>query len=116
MADTVVSTVPSECSNDADHVLDIAAHILGLADRDGIEMTTAKLHFLCYQVQGWSLAWSGQPAFNQTIYAEADGIRIQEISDAYAPLGAGTFTLQDAIDAGIVTVLAATGEYAGIQT
>lgn len=85
-------------------VLDIAAAIMLAAERDGIEMFVAKLHFLCYQVQGWTLARTGRPAFAETIYAEADGVRIDEIRDAYAPLGDGFFTLQDAIDAGIITV------------
>lgn len=88
----------------APRVLDIAAHIMFVAERDGIEMTTAKLHFLCYQVQGWTLVYAGKPAFAEAIYAEAEGVRIDEIRDAYAPLGDGTFTLQDAIDAGIITV------------
>lgn len=86
------------------HVLDVAAHLLGLAARDGIEMTAAKLHFLCYQVQAWSLAYTGQQAFAQTIYAEADGVRIDEIRDAYACFGDRPFTLQEAVDAGIVAV------------
>ncbi|MEO3931424.1 hypothetical protein WMO79_01235 [Micrococcaceae bacterium Sec7.4] len=86
------------------HVLDIAAYIVGTAERDGLEMFVAKLHFLCYQVQGWTLACTGRPAFEQTIYAEADGVRINEIRDAYAPLGDGIFTLQDAIDAGVITM------------
>lgn len=90
------------------HVLDVAAHLLGLAARDGIEMTVAKLHFLCYQVQAWSLVYTGQQAFAQTIYAEADGIRINEIREAYACFGDRAFTLQEAVDAGIVAVGAET--------
>lgn len=85
-------------------VLDIAAAFMIAADRDGIEMFVAKLHFLCAQVQGWTLAYSGKPAFAEAIYAEADGYRIDEIRDAYAVFGEGTFTLQDAIDAGIITM------------
>lgn len=85
-------------------VLDIAARIMVVAERDGIEMFVEKLHFLCYQVQGWTLACTGKPAFAETIYAEANGYRIDEIRDAYAPLGDGVFTLQDAIDAGIITM------------
>lgn len=85
-------------------VLDIAAHIMVIAERDGIEMFVEKLHFLCYQVQGWTLACTGKPAFTETIYAEVDGVRIDEIRDAYAPLGDGLFTLQDAIDAGVITM------------
>ncbi|MCB5280343.1 hypothetical protein [Arthrobacter sp. ES1] len=85
-------------------VLDIAAAIMLAAERDGIEMFVAKMHFLCYQVQGWTLARTGRPAFAETIYADADGVRIDAIRDAYAPLGDGIFTLQDAIDAGIITM------------
>jgi hypothetical protein len=97
-------------------VLDIAAAFLIAAERDGIEMFVAKLHFLCAQVQGWTLAYSGRPAFTETIYAEADGYRIDEISTAYAPLGDGVFTLQDAIDAGVITMPAATaGDSPGTQ-
>jgi uncharacterized phage-associated protein len=107
MADTAVPDAdqrPAAPEQPA-HVLDIAAHLLFLAWRDGTEMTVAKLHFLCYQVQAWSLAWSGQPAFAQSIYAEAEGIRIDEIRDAYAAFGDRAFTLQDAVDAGIVAVV-----------
>ena len=110
MADAVASarpTIPLVPGDQLAHVLDIAAHIMLVAERDGIEMFVAKLHFLCYQVQGWTLACTGKPAFDQTIYAEADGIRIDEIRTAYAPLGDGVFTLQDAIDAGIITMPAA---------
>jgi hypothetical protein len=110
------AAVPLATGERSTHVLDIAAHIMLAAERDGIEMTTAKLHFLCYQVQGWTLACTGKPAFEATIYAVADGVRIDEISTAYAPLGDGVFTLQDAIDAGVIAVPAATaGESAGNQ-
>jgi hypothetical protein len=103
-ARTAVPLAPGEHST---HVLDIAAHVMLAAERDGIEMTIEKMHFLCYQVQGWTLACTGKPAFEATIYAEADGVRIDEIRTAYAPLGDGVFTLQDAIDAGIITMPAA---------
>ena len=85
-------------------VLDIAAAFMTAAERDGVEMFVAKLHFLCYQVQGWTLVCTGKPAFEAKIYAVADGVRIDEIRDAYAPLGDGVFTLQDAIDAGIIAM------------
>lgn len=85
-------------------VLDIAAAFVLAAERDGVEMFVAKLHFLCVQVQGWTLACSGRLAFTETIYADADGYRIDEISTAYAPLGDGVFTLQAAIDAGVITL------------
>jgi hypothetical protein len=102
------STVPLAPGEHSTHVLDIAAHIMLAAERDGIEMTVEKMYFLCYQVQGWTLACTGKPAFEATIHAEAKGVRIDEIRTAYAPLGDGTFTLQDAIDAGIVAAPAAT--------
>lgn len=85
-------------------VLDVAAQFMIFAERDGIEMTVAKMHFLCAQVQGWTLACSGKPAFAETIYAEPAGYWIKEIRDAFAPFGDGVFTLQDAIDAGIITM------------
>jgi hypothetical protein len=97
-------TLPLAPGEHSTHVLDIAAHIMLAAERDGLEMTVEKLHFLCYQVQGWTLACTGKPAFEATIYAESDGVRIDEIRTAYAPLGDGVFTLQDAIDAGIITM------------
>jgi hypothetical protein len=84
------------------HVLNIAAAFVIAADRDGYEMFVAKLHFLCYQLQGWTLALTGRRAFAQMIHAVADGVRIDEISTAYAPFGDRIFTLQDAIDAGII--------------
>jgi uncharacterized phage-associated protein len=37
----------------------------------GVE--TVKLHKTLYHVQGWHLAWTGQPAFSEDIAARADG-------------------------------------------
>ncbi|KIA73467.1 hypothetical protein ANMWB30_23940 [Arthrobacter sp. MWB30] len=85
-------------------VLDIALYILIQAERDGLDIFTAKLNFLCYQVQGWNLAWTGRPAFDEAIHATADGISIPEIDAAFAVFGDRSFTLQDAIDEGIVIV------------
>lgn len=84
------------------HVLTIAARLLHLAARDGIEMTTGKLQILCYHVQGWTLAYLGRPAFTQVIYAVEGGIWIEELGEAFETFGDEPFTLQDAIRAGIV--------------
>lgn len=50
-------------------VQDVAAYIL---EQLG-SMTTMKLQKLCYYSQGWSLAWDGEPLFDEPIQAWANG-------------------------------------------
>jgi uncharacterized phage-associated protein len=50
-------------------VIDVATYIL---DRQG-PMTTTKLQKLCYYAQGWSLAWDGEPLFDEPLQAWANG-------------------------------------------
>ena len=50
-------------------VLDVAAYIL---QKSGA-MTTWKLQKLCYYSQAWSLAWTGEPLFNEDFEAWDNG-------------------------------------------
>ncbi|WP_312182459.1 type II toxin-antitoxin system antitoxin SocA domain-containing protein [Arthrobacter sp.] len=50
-------------------VVDVAAYIL---DKKG-EMSTMKLQKLCYFSQGWALAWTSEPLFNEEFQAWAKG-------------------------------------------
>lgn len=52
-------------------VVDVARYIL---EQPGFEsMTTMKLQKLVYYCQAWSLAWEGEPLFNEDFQAWANG-------------------------------------------
>ncbi|MCL2803658.1 MAG: Panacea domain-containing protein [Micrococcales bacterium] len=51
------------------NVHDLAAYIL----RQHGEMSTTKLHKLCYYAQGHSLAWDGEPLFHEELQAWSNG-------------------------------------------
>lgn len=57
---------------------DVAKYIL--EKRQG-SMTTMKLQKLVYYCQGWSLAWDGEPIFNEKIQAWANGPVVYELFD-----------------------------------
>jgi uncharacterized phage-associated protein len=50
--------------------VDVAAYVMELL---GQPCSTMKLQKLLYYSQGWSLAWDGQPAFDDAIEAWANG-------------------------------------------
>ena len=50
-------------------VMDVADYIL---KKQG-ELSTWKLQKLCYYAQAWSLVWDGEPLFEETIEAWANG-------------------------------------------
>ncbi len=52
------------------NVLNVAAYIL---QKSGA-MTTWKLQKLCYYSQAWSLAWTGEPLFNEDFEAWDNGL------------------------------------------
>lgn len=86
-------------------VLSIVVYLLSCAERDGWELFESKIHFMCAQVLGWSLAWTAEAPFTESLYAVADGYLIQEVTDFFAPLGIArdeVFTVQDCVDAGIL--------------
>lgn len=86
-------------------VLSIVVYLLSCAERDGWELFESKIHFMCAQVLGWSLAWTGTTTFDEKLYAVADGYLIQEVNDFFAPLKLSrdeVFTVQDCVDAGIL--------------
>ena len=60
-------------------VHDVAAYIL---QRQG-EMTTMKLQKLCYYSQGWSLAWDGEPLFEEEFQAWANGPVVYDLFNAH---------------------------------
>lgn len=60
-------------------VHDVAAYVL---ERQGA-MSTMKLQKLCYYSQGWSLAWDGEPLFDETIQAWANGPVVYDLFDRH---------------------------------
>lgn len=99
-------------------ILDVAAHVLRRKGR----MTTMKLQKLCYYSQGWSLAWDGEPIFDEQFEAWANGPVAPALFDAHrgmfsidaADLLAGdpARLTDDQIET-IEAVLAAYGELSG---
>lgn len=61
--------------------LDVARHLIKLSgvDPDGIEMDALRLQKLLYYVQGWTIAWTGQPAFDETLRAWIHGPVVPEV-------------------------------------
>ncbi|MEX3643997.1 Panacea domain-containing protein [Mycolicibacterium porcinum] len=57
---------------------DVAAYIM---EQYGKTMTTMKLQKLLYYSQGWSLAWDGQPMFEDEIAAWANGPVVYSVFD-----------------------------------
>ena len=97
-------------------VFDVAKYFLNELG----EMTTMKLQKLCYYAQAWSLAWDGEPLFEENFQAWANGPVCPELYKAhsgrfklpedYFDLANGKFT-QDQMD-----TLKAIKEYYGDKT
>ena len=48
------------------------------------DITTMKLQKLCYYAQAWSLAWDGEPLFNEDFQAWANGPVCPELFQSHA--------------------------------
>lgn len=107
MSHTEATTTPIHEDPNTTTVLDVVVYLLLSAQRDGWEIFESKIHFMCYQIMGWSLAWTGEKAFDASVLAVEDGFLIQEVADFLAPLGLSrdeVFTFADCVVAGIVTM------------
>ncbi|MDN5767826.1 MAG: DUF4065 domain-containing protein [Humibacillus sp.] len=66
---------------------DVAAYVMGLVG----SCDTMKLQKLVYYSQGWSLAWDGEPIFDEPIQAWANGPVVYSVFDNHR----GRFRVQD---------------------
>ena len=62
------------------NVNDVAAAVMGAM---GKPVPTLKLQKLLYYCQGWHLAWDGEPLFDATIEAWANGPVVREIYEQH---------------------------------
>lgn len=99
-------------------VHDVAAYLLGKYG----PMTTMKLQKLVYYCQGWSLAWDGEPMFDESIRAWANGPVVYELFDLHRgmfrvanwPAGDPNHLTQDEIETADA-VLSSYGRLSGQQ-
>ncbi|MDR1642787.1 MAG: DUF4065 domain-containing protein [Clostridiales bacterium] len=68
-------------------IVDVAKYIL----HKTCEITTMRLHKLCYYSQGWTLAWTEEPLFKEDFMAFACG----PVCDELLKLHKGVFVLRD---------------------
>lgn len=67
--------------------LDVAYSFVDLALQQNRDFTMSpyKLHFLCYQAQGWMLAWTGSELFSDPIVAGPEGVLVESLDVLLSP-------------------------------
>jgi uncharacterized phage-associated protein len=84
-------------------VHDVARYFLSLADEEaGDLLSNLKLQKLCYYAQGFRLALSGEPLYQEPIEAWTHGPVIPELYHAYKHHGSGAIELPTGFDVSIL--------------